>query len=242
MLIDLKGVGVCYHRKKSISQASKTNVIRERLFWALKDITFSLNQGEILGVLGKNGAGKSTLLTLLAGIIAPSQGTMVSTKKTCLLSLQAGFEPFLNGKKNIIISGLLLGLTYEQVKSKILEIIEFSELGEFIDEPIATYSAGMKARLGFSIALHLSPDVILIDEVLGVGDQEFQDKSSKALKNKLKGDMAAVIVSHSKETIMELCHKCIVIDKGVSVFQGKVTEALAFYDELYAVKPIKLAQ
>lgn len=229
ILIEAKNVGIFYKKKKSFFKVNEG-----RVFWALQDVSFDLYKGEVLGVIGRNGAGKSTLLSLLAGIISPSTGNITyKTESISLLSLQAGFEPFLSGRKNILLSGMFLGLSYEYMQSKVDEIIEFSELGEFIDEPVTTYSAGMKTRLGFSTAIQVCPDIILIDEVLGVGDFDFRRKSSRALKAKIKkAETTAVIVSHNRKTIIDLCDRVLIVEKGKSLFLGVTDEAIAFYDKM----------
>ncbi len=227
-LISLENVGVKYQRRRSLLQVKKTDA-----FWALKNVSFEVKKDEVIGVIGKNGAGKSTLLSLMSQIIAPSSGRAVfNTEKISLLSLQAGFVPFLSGRKNIILGGMLYGLTRSEITRKIDEVIDFSEIRDFIDEPVITYSTGMKARLGFSVALALNPDVILIDEVLGVGDVQFKRKSTEALKERIKNHMTAVIVSHSVRTISELCGRVVVINKGKSIFTGDTDQGLAIYESL----------
>jgi len=182
-----------------------------------------------LGIIGKNGAGKSTLLSLMAGIISPSKGTIKSNaQKVFLLSLQAGFVPFLSGRKNIVLSGLLLGMDRKEIEGLTEQIIAFADLGKFIDEPVAVYSSGMKARLGFAISISIHSDIILIDEVLGVGDSTFKRKSSKAMKNKIK-ETTSVIVSHSMETIQELCTRVIVISSHNIVHNGSVEDGIRIY-------------
>lgn len=228
-LIEVKNVGIRFSRRKSLLKAKKSND-----FWALKDISFEIKKGEVLGILGKNGAGKSTLLTLLAGIIAPTVGSIhLNTKNISLLSLQAGFVPFLSARKNIILSGMLLGFTKEEMLNRMDDIISFSELEEFIDEPVVNFSSGMKTRLGFATAINIDPDIILIDEVLGVGDASFKKKSKKVLKEKfIDGDKTAIIVSHSESTIRELCTRAILINKGVTVSSGNPEKVLEDYSKL----------
>lgn len=200
-------------------------------FWALKDVTFSLDEGDVVGVIGRNGAGKSTLMSMLAGIVDPDSGAINRKyKNTLLLSLQAGFMNYLSGRKNIYLSGLLIGYNYEELKKLEDKIIEFSGIKEFIDEPVGTYSSGMRARLGFSICIHLDPELILIDEVLGVGDKDFKAKSREALTSKIK-KTSAMIVSHDEATLSDLCNKCLIIEKGVSVFYGGIDEGLKFYNQ-----------
>jgi lipopolysaccharide transport system ATP-binding protein len=226
-LISLQNIGVEFKRKRSLVQAKQG-----KSFWALEDITFDIYPKEVLGIMGKNGAGKSTLLSLLAGIIAPSKGTITSNvNHVSLLSLQAGFVPFLSGRKNITLSGLLLGMGLEEINKHVNDIIDFADLGTFIDEPVAIYSSGMKARLGFAISINYIPEVILIDEVLGVGDASFKKKSSAVVKKKIQ-DTTTVIVSHNKETISELCTRLIVISNKKIVHNGDVATGLEIYENL----------
>ena len=165
-LIELRNVGVAFSAQRRFGSGK---------FWALEDVTLNLRHGERLGVIGRNGAGKSTLLRVLAGILQPDRGTVKRAAVTCqLLSLALGFTPYLSGRDNAILSGLMLGLRRREIESRLPSIQEFSELGDFFEQPIATYSAGMVVRLGFSVAIQVEPDVLLIDEVLAVGDAEFQ--------------------------------------------------------------------
>jgi lipopolysaccharide transport system ATP-binding protein len=226
-ILTLKNVGVKFEKKPSLIKAQTANA-----FWALQDISFDVYHNEVLGIMGKNGAGKSTLLTLMAGIIGPSKGEVHSKiNKAFLLSLQAGFVPFLSGRENIIMSGLLLGMNRKEIESLSNKIIEFADIGEFIDEPVAVYSSGMKARLGFAVAINVHSDLVLIDEVLGVGDADFKAKSTKAMKEKI-AETTTVIVSHSPETIKELCTRLIVINGKTIVHNGDVETGLQIYKKL----------
>jgi len=191
-------------------------------FWALKGVSFSVSKGESFGVIGRNGVGKSTLLTLLLGVAQPTNGSIeVSGKKTPLLELGAGFHPDLTGKENIIINGVLLGHSEGEIRARMEEIIAFSELGEFIRMPIRTYSSGMLMRLAFSIAIHTSPEVLLIDEILAVGDESFQRKSGKALLDLIKGGVTTVYVSHSMEAIKKTCDRAIWLEQGEIRAEGE---------------------
>ncbi|NMQ18934.1 ABC transporter ATP-binding protein [Candidatus Competibacter phosphatis] len=210
----------------------RTGYLHKERFWALRDVSFDLHHGESLGVIGRNGAGKSTLLQLLAGILRPDQGTLINHGvRATLLSLQIGFVPYLSGRQNAILSGMLLGLAKQEVEEKMADIRAFSELGDFFDQPINAYSSGMKARLGFSVAFQLNPDVLLIDEVLGVGDAEFKAKSSQIMREKIRSDKTIVLVSHSPGTIRQLCDRAVWIDNGATRAEGETTEVLDRYEQ-----------
>ncbi|NBS27067.1 MAG: ABC transporter ATP-binding protein [Gammaproteobacteria bacterium] len=171
VVLSLDNVGIRYRKRVSL--------LRSSWRWAIRQLSFEVHAGETLGIIGHNGAGKSTLMKVLTGILAPDEGEVIRNCETAsLLTINLGFMPHLSGRDNAILSGMLLGLSQAEVRSKLPAIIEFSELEKFIDEPFRTYSAGMKARLGFGIAFASDPDVILIDEVLGVGDRDFRRKST----------------------------------------------------------------
>ena len=213
-IIELKNVGVRYRRKAGF--------MRSNTFWALHDVSFDLKHGETLGVIGRNGAGKSTLLRLLAGILAPDTGTILhKTDRVSLLALQAGFIPALTGRENAVLSGILLGMTRAEVEARMDEMVRFAELEDFIDEPVRAYSSGMRARLGFTVAFQADPDVLLIDEVLGIGDVSFKEKSSAAMREKIASDKTVVIVTHQAETVLELCDRVVWVEKGVTVEMGE---------------------
>ena len=221
-VIELRNVGVCYTRKSGLLHSSK--------FWALHDVSFDLHHGETLAVIGRNGAGKSTLLRLLAGIIAPDTGEVIRrVERVSLLALQAGFIQYLTGRQNAILSGVMLGLTRRQVEERMDEIIRFAELQDFIDEPLRTYSSGMRARLGFTVAVQADPDVLLVDEVLGTGDASFKEKSSEAMRQKIASDKTVVIVTHQPESILDLCDRMAWVHQGVTVEVGEPKTVLEHY-------------
>ncbi len=221
-VIEARNVSYYYVKRKSYFAKQK--------FWALKNVSFALYKGESLGVVGRNGAGKTTLLQLLAGILSPDEGALINHGYTAsLLSLQAGFIPYLTGRENTYLSGMILGIGMREIKEKMEEIWEFSGLEDFFDQPVGSYSSGMKARLGFSIAFQLDPDVLLVDEVLGVGDEIFKEKSSKAMKEKIRSDKTVVLVSHSIPTIQELCDRTVWIEEGVSRAEGKTEDVIKEY-------------
>ena len=222
--ISLRQVGLCYKRKQKLLGS------RGGEYWALKDVSLDLYHGETLGVIGRNGSGKTTLLKILAGILRPDRGQLITNgHRAALLSLQVGFLPYLSGRQNVMLSGMLLGLRQKEVKERMEAIISFAELEEFIDEPIHTYSAGMKARLGFSTALQVDPEILLIDEVLGVGDAEFVKKSTRAMREKVKSDKTVVLVSHSASMVLDICDRAVWIEKGSTMHEGRTGEVLDAY-------------
>lgn len=222
-VIRLTDVGYYFQKRKGFFS-------KER-FWALKQVDFSLYKGESLGVIGRNGAGKSTLLKLLAGITNPDKGSLQNFGYSAsLLSLQAGFVPYLTGRENVLLNGMILGVKKSEILNHMEDIYEFSGLNSFFDQPIHTYSSGMKARLGFSIAFQLDPDIFLLDEVLGVGDETFKQKSSKKMKEKIRSEQTVVLVSHSLLTIKELCDRAVWIESGISRAEGKPEEVIAEYN------------
>ncbi len=187
--------------------------LRGKRFEALKDISFEVYKGETFGVIGKNGAGKSTLLGLMAGVLKPTRGKVfVNGRVSPLLELGAGFSNDLTGRENIILNGVLLGMTRKEVFKKMDAIIEFSELGEFIDQPVRMYSSGMVARLGFSIAVHIDPEILLIDEVLAVGDINFQKKCLERMMEFKDKGVTMVFVSHSMDDVKRICDRVMWIE------------------------------
>ncbi len=222
ILLNLEDVGVYYRKRISL--------FSEERHWAIRDVTFNVRAGETLGVIGHNGAGKSTLLKLLTGIISPDEGTISRYCETAsLLAINLGFVPHLSGRDNAILSGMLLGLSKEEVMARLDDMIEFSELGDQIDDPFRTYSAGMKARLGFGVAFSADPDIILVDEVLGVGDRDFRVKSTNAMKEKIQSDKTVVVVSHSEPLVREICDRLVWIENGHIMAKGDVNEVLDQY-------------
>lgn len=206
--------------------------IRKKNFTVLKDISFEVSVGETIGVIGKNGAGKSTILGLLAGVLKPSSGQVTVVGRIApLLELGAGFHPELSGRENILLNGILLGMLKREVEEKRDAIIEFSELEEFIDQPIRTYSSGMLARLGFSVAVHCDPDILLVDEVLAVGDQDFQEKCIEKMRIFKQEQKTIVFVSHNRDEILKVCDRVIWIDQGIVYREGPVDQVINEYIE-----------
>lgn len=208
------------------SQVSDTET-----FWALRNISFSVKAGESLGVIGENGAGKSTLLQVLTGIYKPDEGSVEREGRLGLLQLGTGFHPELSGRENIYLNGAILGLRRKEIDAIYDSIVAFSELERFIDTPIKTYSSGMTARLGFSIAINIKPDILLIDEVLSVGDVSFRRKGTQKLEEIKKMGKIIILVSHSMNNIKKVCERAICLDHGQIVYDGSSAEAVDFYLE-----------
>jgi len=201
-------------------------------FFAIDHISLNINSGDRLGIIGLNGAGKSTLLKTLAGIYSPHQGRIVvSGRMTPLMELGAGFGPEQTGRENIFLNGALLGYSPGEMKAKEQAIVEFSELGEFLDLPVKYYSSGMYGRLAFSIATMTEPEILLIDEVFATGDAHFVEKSSQRILQLVEQSQIVIIVSHSLDQIKNLCNRVIVMDKGVIIKDGDPQEMLAYYAE-----------
>lgn len=204
--------------------------LRQDEFWAVKDISFELKRGECMGLIGRNGAGKSTLLKMLNGLIKPDKGRIeMNGRIGALIELGSGFNPILTGRENIYNNGSVLGLTKRDIDGVLDEIIEFSEIGKFIDTPVQYYSSGMKVRLGFSVAVHMKPDVLILDEVLAVGDSGFRMKSFNKI-NEIMQDAAVIFVSHSMPHIATVTNKILLLEKGVSGYYGEdISEGIDRY-------------
>ena len=204
-------------------------------FLALHDVSFDLYQGEVLGIIGRNGAGKSTTLGLAAGVIAPTSGTIeVHGRVSPMLELGGGFHPDLTGRENILLNGVLLGLSRGQVKKKMPAIIDFSELADFIDEPIRIYSSGMLAKLGFSVVAQLDPEILIIDEVLAVGDAPFQAKCLSVMEEFKRKGVSMLLVSHHCGDVQRLCDRVVWIHDHTVRKDGPVTSILAEYQTCIA--------
>lgn len=223
-IITVQNVGVKFNANRSLFSKDYVH--------ALHDVSFKLWPGDSLGIIGKNGAGKSTLLQVLGGIILPDTGILTNNNvSTSLLALQVGFDLELSGRINALVSGMLLGFSKSEVLANMEKIIDFSELHDFIDRPVKTYSTGMRARLGFALSLEMSPDVLLIDEVLGVGDAAFREKSMNVMKKKLLSDQTIVLVSHSAETVKRFCNRAVWIEAGKTLMEGESEDVVTAYEE-----------
>ncbi|MBP7828523.1 MAG: ATP-binding cassette domain-containing protein [Kiritimatiellae bacterium] len=215
--------------------------LRPSEFWALQDVSFDLRRGECLGVVGHNGAGKSTLFSILSGIYGPTRGHVeIRGRLQALIALGAGFHPMLSGRENVYINGLILGLTEEEIARKFNAILEFAELGDFIDMPVKNYSSGMFVRLAFSVAAHLDPDILLVDEVLAVGDMAFQNKSFERMRSLLDQGVPMMFVSHSPQAVEMVATRVAWLDRGQVKETGDPREILRHYAtfmEAHALPP-----
>ncbi|HEX3479070.1 MAG TPA: ABC transporter ATP-binding protein [Kofleriaceae bacterium] len=201
-------------------------------FWALRDVNFQVARGEAFGIIGHNGAGKSTLLKHLCGILVPTSGQLiVKGRLSALIEVGAGFHPDLTGRDNIYLNGTILGMTRAEIRSKFDAIVEFSELADFLDTPVKRYSSGMYARLGFAVAAHVEPDVLVVDEVLSVGDFVFQKKSVEKMRQVMASGTTVVFVSHNLRAVADLCQRGMLLDHGTVSAIGPVTEVIKTYME-----------
>ncbi len=224
------------HRPRGVKEAFLSAVLHrapqkeERRFWALKGISLEVARGEVLGVVGSNGSGKSTLLKVIAGIYEPDEGSIATRGRiSSLLELGAGFREELTGLENIRLNGAILGLTPADIQAKLEEIVSFSELGDFVRQPLRTYSSGMKVRLGFSVASFVQPEILLIDEVLGVGDERFREKSMARIQEMVRGETTIVVVSHNLSELERLCDRLILVQKGQLHSEGRPPEVIQTY-------------
>ena len=232
--IEVKDVHVRYRSMKSFSLRKSPGQIRQRRdsYEALRGVSFTVPKGKIIGIIGKNGSGKSTLLKTIAGVFSPDEGTIDTFgNRLSLLAIGIGFQTTLSGYENIFLSGLLLGFTEKEIRARLPEIIEFSELGDFIYKPVQTYSSGMHSKLAFSITAFLDTEIILIDEVLSVGDMSFREKSYAKMKEIISHkDKTVMIVSHSNASILELCDDVLWIHDGLVKEYGPAAEVVENYE------------
>jgi lipopolysaccharide transport system ATP-binding protein len=216
--------------RRLASRAGMVNGLQEEEFWALRDISFEIRRGEAVGVIGHNGAGKSTMLKQLSGIMRPTSGTMmVNGRLSAMIEVGAGFHQDLTGRENIYLNGVILGMSREEVRRKFDDIVEFSGLAEFIDTPVKRYSSGMFARLGFSVAAHLEPDILIIDEVLSVGDYLFQTKGVEKMKQVARSGATVIFVSHNLRAVSELCPRTLLLKRGSLIQDGPTSDVIASY-------------
>ena len=235
LAIEVKDVHISYRILNNISIRSTLfhRKTRDEVFEAVKGVSFEVEKGGILGIIGKNGSGKSTLLRSIAGVFSPNEGVIdLHNHSVSLMALGVGFKPLLTGRANIMLSGLLLGFSEKEITEKTEEIIEFAELGDFIDKPVRTYSSGMNSKLAFAITAMLETDIMLVDEVLSVGDERFKKKSLAKMRELITNkDRTVIIVSHSIETLNELCDQVMWMNDGEIKEIGEPEIVLEHYRE-----------
>ncbi len=238
VVIGVEDLGVRYSLRLTKKTTLRDSLVRrvrrkgETSFWALRNVSFNVLQGESLAVIGPNGAGKSTLLQVLAGIITPSEGEVaVDGHVSSLLTLGVGFDQDLSGVDNIRLGGAFMGLDHRTVEERLPTIVEYADLGQFIDAPIKTYSAGMRARLGFAIATSVEPDILLLDEVLATGDAAFREKSKQRVLELVRQAKAIVLVTHDMNWVTEYCNRAILIEQGRIVLEGPPADVVALHQE-----------
>jgi len=236
-VLEFQHVSKAFPRVKG-QQLLRTHIVRwfgegrkQEDFYALKDVSFRMQEGESLAIVGRNGAGKSTLLGLAAGLTNPTEGHVHRTGRVGpLLELGSGFHPDLTGAENLMLNAALLGLSRKQTKGAVEEIVEYSGLGEFINEPLRTYSSGMVVRLGFSVAIRIDPDILIIDEILAVGDAAFQEKCRQTIDSFVRAGKSLLFVSHSSGKVREMCKRAIWLDHGAVMMDGDVSDVLDAYE------------
>jgi lipopolysaccharide transport system ATP-binding protein len=216
--------------QNSLGITPNSSVLRKDEFWAVDDVSFSLKEGECFGIIGPNGSGKTTLLKMLNGIFMPDKGRItVNGKVSALIQVGAGFHPMLSGRENIYINGAILGMSKKEVDQKFDAIVDFAQIGDFLDAPVKNYSSGMYVRLGFAIAVHGDPKILLIDEILAVGDKEFQIKCYQKMNEIKKMGTTIILVAHNEYTIREYTQRCLYLDHGKQRFLGSSEEAINVY-------------
>lgn len=242
MLIEFQNASKCFPHSAG-RQLLRTHIARwfgsvhHEPFWALKDVSFKLGSGESLAIVGSNGAGKSTLLSLAAGLTTPDKGQVrINGRIAALLELGAGFHPDLTGAENLVLNAALLGLSKRRTEQVFDRVVEFSGIGEFIDDPLRTYSSGMIMRLAFSVAIQCEPDILLIDEVLAVGDARFQEKCREALLSFRRAGKSMLFVSHAPGVVADMCDRALWLDHGSVMMEGAVDEVLDAYNGRAAMK------
>src|SRR5436190_8152140 len=216
--------------------------LRRQEFWAVKDLSFNLKKGESMGIIGPNGSGKSTTLKLLSGILRPEQGSYsVKGRLSALIEVGAGFHPDLTGRENVYLNGSILGMTRKEVQGKFADIVEFAGVGDFIDTPVKRYSSGMAVRLGFAVAAFIEPDVLLVDEVLAVGDTEFRNRCHNRMNQMMNRGVTMILVSHNLEEVRSLCDNTIMLFKGEKLVEGPTQKVVEEYHQR-VVELVKIDQ
>lgn len=225
--------GACDVARDFLGLKSDTKHLRSGEFWAVQDVSFQVNQGETLGIIGANGSGKSTILKMLNGIYLPDAGEIrISGRVGALIEIGAGFHPMLTGRENVYINGAILGMTGKQIDEKFDRIVEFSDIGDFIDSPVRHYSSGMYVRLGFSIAVHCEPEILLVDEVLAVGDARFFNKCTNKIRELTERGTTIVLISHNMWLIQTMCDRVVILNRGTVERQGEPIDCAFAYAQI----------
>lgn len=240
-MISVEKIGLVFRKHTSFLKFLLGAANPKKEFWAIENVSFSLYEGETIGIIGRNGSGKSTLSMVCAGIYAPDRGRVSINGKVQLLTLGIGFQNELTGRENVFISGSLMGLTHSQIRLRMDEIEAFADIDHFMDEPVRTYSSGMRSRLAFSIATAIRPDILILDEVLTTGDSSFRDKAMERIKNLHALTKSVLIVSHNPNQLKELCNRVIWLEKGRVVMQGQASEVVEEYQD-FCRNPAKWLQ
>ena len=215
------------------SKNKKGEILGDKEFWAVKDVDFNIKRGEVVGIIGPNGAGKSTILKLLSRIMEPTKGSLhIEGRLSALIEVTAGFHPELTGRENVYLNGTILGMKRKEIDERFDDIVEFSGISEFIDTPVKRYSSGMFSRLGFSVAAHIDPDILLVDEVLSVGDIAFQAKCAEKMRELFNSGVTIILVSHNIALIENLCERVILLNKGEILKEGTSQEVIPYYENL----------
>jgi len=234
-VINLEKVSIIYNRNISLRKDTNGKIIKNIFskkiqFHALNNISLTIQKGDVIGIIGENGAGKTTLLKVISQVLYPDKGSIkINGKVSSLMSLGAGFLPTLSGRENIYINGVFLGLSRKELDQRIDNIIQFSGIEDFIDTPIRYYSSGMKARLGFSIAVHTDPEILVVDEIIAAGDKEFRQKAQDKMKEFMMKAKAIVIASHGMKLLKQLCNRCLWLEKGKIKMDGETNDIIKLY-------------
>jgi lipopolysaccharide transport system ATP-binding protein len=239
--ISLKNVSKCYkrygHPVDRLKEVLVPRKIHAQEFWALRGINLEISKGETLGIIGQNGSGKSTLLQIIAGTLTPTTGeALVNGRVSALLELGSGFNPEFTGRQNVFFNGRILGLNQEEIEAKFDEIAGFADIGDFIDEPVKTYSSGMFVRLAFAVAVHVEPGIFIVDEALAVGDAMFQHRCMQRIKALKDSGVTILFVSHDSSAILRLCNRAILLEHGSTIKEGDPETIVDFYNALIAQK------
>ncbi len=238
MLYGVQDIG-----RNMVGLSSRSEKLRKKEFWAIDDVSFDVRKGETLGIIGPNGSGKTTLLKMLNGIFWPDKGKIsVGGRVGALIEVGAGFHPLLTGRENVYINAAILGMTKQEVDEKFNSIVEFADIGDFLDTPVKFYSSGMFVRLGFAVAVHCDPDILLVDEVLAVGDKDFQIKCYQKMHQIRRSGTTIILVSHSEYTILEQTEKCLYLNSGKIKYFGFSEEAISIYEKEMLEKRAMMSQ